>query len=386
MKRERKRHVRLPVILLAAIAVVILIYVIAVNLIQSPVLVGTVIALAAAGLMLLLYVLLCRSLKNITETASHIAELDFTRKCRDPITEELAGLAETVNKLSGNLQSNVADLNETNRRLSQELAERKRQQQLTKDVISHLSHDLKTPIAIISGYAEALTVGLAKTDAQRDRYAGMISAESEHMRKIVEKLLTLSRAEANQAPAARTEFDFAALLRDILQRFEMEIHNEGLRLSTEIPGTVRVSSEPEGVEQIAINYIQNAIYHNSGTSLSVRLTRERGMARLSVINDAEPISEEDAPHIWEKLYRVDRARSRKHGEVGLGLNIVRQACERLDLPYGFRNLDRAVEFYLEVPLADRAGNPIMPQGASASIKSEGPSPQAVSSPENRRIP
>lgn len=386
MKRERKRHVRLPVILLAAIAVVILIYVIAVNLIQSPVLVGTVIALAAAGLMLLLYVLLCRSLKNITETASHIAELDFTRKCRDPITEELAGLAETVNKLSGNLQSNVADLNETNRRLSQELAERKRQQQLTKDVISHLSHDLKTPIAIISGYAEALTVGLAKTDAQRDRYAGMISAESEHMRKIVEKLLTLSRAEANQAPAARTEFDFAALLRDILQRFEMEIHNEGLRLSTEIPGTVRVSSEPEGVEQIAINYIQNAIYHNSGTSLSVRLTRERGMARLSVINDAEPISEEDAPHIWEKLYRVDRARSRKHGEVGLGLNIVRQACERLDLPYGFRNLDRAVEFYLEVPLADRAGNPILPQGASASIKSEGPSPQAVSSPENRRIP
>lgn len=386
MKRERKRHVRLPVILLAAIAVVILIYVIAVNLIQSPVLVGTVIALAAAGLMLLLYVLLCRSLKNITETASHIAELDFTRKCRDPITEELAGLAETINKLSGNLQSNVADLNETNRRLSQELAERKRQQQLTKDVISHLSHDLKTPIAIISGYAEALTVGLAKTDAQRDRYAGMISAESEHMRKIVEKLLTLSRAEANQAPAARTEFDFAALLRDILQRFEMEIHNEGLRLSTEIPGTVRVSSEPEGVEQIAINYIQNAIYHNSGTSLSVRLTRERGMARLSVINDAEPISEEDAPHIWEKLYRVDRARSRKHGEVGLGLNIVRQACERLDLPYGFRNLDRAVEFYLEVPLADRAGNPILPQGASASIKSEGPSPQAVSSPENRRIP
>lgn len=386
MKRERKRHVRLPVILLAAIAVVILIYVIAVNLIQSPVLVGTVIALAAAGLMLLLYVLLCRSLKNITETASHIAELDFTRKCRDPITEELAGLAETVNKLSGNLQSNVADLNETNRRLSQELAERKRQQQLTKDVISHLSHDLKTPIAIISGYAEALTVGLAKTDAQRDRYAGMISAESEHMRKIVEKLLTLSRAEANQAPAARTEFDFAALLRDILQRFEMEIHNEGLRLSTEIPGTVRVSSEPEGVEQIAINYIQNAIYHNSGTSLSVRLTRERGMARLSVINDAEPISEEDAPHIWEKLYRVDRARSRKHGEVGLGLNIVRQNCERLGLPYGFRNLDRAVEFYLEVPLADRAGNPILPQGASASIKSEGPSPQAVSSPENRRMP
>lgn len=383
MKRERKRHARLPLILLAAIAVIILVYVIAVNLIRSPVLVGTVMALAGAGVMLLLYVLLGRTLTDITGTASRIAELDFTRKCGDPLTEEFAELAGTVNKLSENLQSNVADLNETNRRLSQELVERRRQEQLTTDVISHLSHDLKTPIAIISGYSEALTVGLAKTDEQRDRYAAMISAESEHMRKIVEKLLTLSRAEANLAPARQEVFDFSEMLRYILSRFEMEIRNEGLHLDAVIPRTLQVSSEPEGVEQITINYVQNAVYHNSGANLSVRLTQKDGMARLSVVNDAEPISEADAPHIWEKLYRVDRARSRNHGEAGLGLNIVRQNCERLGLPYGFRNLDRAVEFWLEVPLA---GSPILPQRASAPINPEGPSAPAVPSPESRRNP
>lgn len=351
MKPERRPHVRLLLILLAVIAANVIVYVAAVNLFDDPFIVGAVVAAASSVTLLVQYALVLRTLKDINAAASRMVELDFSRKCREPLTKEFTDLAATVNRLSESLEANVANLHESNRQLSQELAERKRQQQLTKDVISHLSHDLKTPIAIISGYAEGLTVGLAKTPEQRDRYAGMISAESNHMREIVEKLLTLSRAEAKKATADLVDFDLAAMLRDILPRFEMEIHNEGLTLTTDIPETLQVHSETESVEQAAINYIQNAIYHNGGTKLSVRLsTTEGGMARLSVVNDAEPISEDDAPHIWEKLYRIDRARSRNHGEAGLGLNIVRQNCERLGLPYGFRNLDHAVEFYIEVPL------------------------------------
>ena len=371
MSHKKNRQIGLLVVLLAAIAIVILIYVIAVNLIQSPAIVGTVIAMTAAALMLLLYDMVRTSLDDINAAASRIAEMDFSRKCGKPVTREFAALADTVNQLSENLQTNMADLNESNRQLSQELAERKRQQQLTKDVISNLSHDLKTPIAIISGYAEALTVGLAKTNEQRDRYAAMISAESDHMREIVEKLLALSLAEAKKTSGETEVFDLAAMLRDIVGRFEMEVHNEGLSLTAEIPETLNVRSDREDVEQIAINYVQNAIYHNAGTKAAVCLSRKDGMARLSVVNDAEPISDEDAFHLWEKLYRVDRARTRNHGEAGLGLNIVRQNCERLGLPYGFRNLDHAVEFYLEVPLADSAGSLIPPQNAPASNKPEG---------------
>lgn len=338
MDKRRKHRARLLPVFLAAIAAIAIVYAVAARILLDPLIVGAITVAAAAFAFFLIYFLMRRTLRDVEDAAARAAELDFSRACKAPVTKEFTDLASSVDRLSGRLQT-VA-------------AQKKCGLPLTTDAADRLAHDLKTPITIISGYAEGLTV-LAKTDEQRERYAHMISAEADHMRQIVEQMLALSRADAGVP--TQTRFDAAGMLRSVLDRFALEIRNGSLSLQTDIPDSVEVLSEPGSVEQIMLNYVQNAIYHNSGTRLAVRLSQAGSAARLSVVNDAAPISEADAPRIWERHCSLDSSAS--HGEAGLGLYLVRQNCERLGLPCGFRNLDGAVEFYAELPLADPAGAP-----------------------------
>ena len=120
MKPERRPHVRLLLILLAVIAANVIVYVAAVNLFDDPFIVGAVVAAASSVTLLVQYALVLRTLKDINAAASRMVELDFSRKCREPLTKEFTDLAATVNRLSESLEANVANLHESNRQLSQE--------------------------------------------------------------------------------------------------------------------------------------------------------------------------------------------------------------------------------------------------------------------------
>ncbi len=296
-----------------------------------------------------------KSAREMSDTAQKIAALDFSKRCRPTITREITTVADSINAMSDQLQENISKLQDTNEQLVGELYERERQQKLNTELISNLSHDLKTPLAIISGYAEGLSDGIAKTPEQIDRYSTTIFKETEHMRVIVSKLLAMSRLEAGETPLLPILFDVRELTDDIVQSFRLEIEKEGLEITFTGEDTLEVCSDYECIRQVLTNYIQNSIYHiNGGNRIRIRLCKDAHCGEIAIANSSAALSEQALEQLWNKLYRGDRARQRKHGEIGLGLSIVKGNMERLGQPYGVRNLEDEgmVEFYIRLPLAE----------------------------------
>ncbi len=288
------------------------------------------------------------SSRGMARIAGQISELDFSECCIRGKTRETDTLAVSINRMSDRLQEKIGELETANERLQDELTERTERQRLITDLFANLSHDLKTPIAIISGYAEGLQ--LARTPEQQQTYYQTILTESEHMQAIVGRMMTVSSLELETEAPVLEDFDLAALLDACIAPFQLEIERQGLDLKTDYPAPISVRSDYEGVRQSVLNYVQNAIYHvNSGNRIRISVYEEGSFVRLSVQNSARPIPEQEIPKLWEKLYRGDHSRTRSHGEAGLGLAIVRDNMERLGLEYGFRNLDGMVEFYLCLP-------------------------------------
>ncbi len=305
--------------------------------------------------MVLLYYLskfITRPTRRIAEIATQISRLNFSRRCPPTLTVEINDLSQSINNMADSLASNVEALRQANERMQAELSERTRQQRITAELIANLSHDLKTPIAIISGYAEGLREGVARTPEKQQTYCEMILRESERMQDIVSRILALGRMESGETPIAPEDFDLAELLDQVIESFQLELEREGLELTKEGYRPCMVRTDYACVLQSVQNYIQNAVYHiNNGTRIRVRVEKRGGAVRLSVTNSSAPIPPEKAVRLWDKLYRGDPSRKRSHGEMGLGLAIVKGNMERLGHAYGFEN-DPAfpgVTFWLELP-------------------------------------
>lgn len=184
------------------------------------------------------------------------------------------------------------------------------------------------------------------------RYSSVIFRETKHMRVIVSKMLALGRLEAGETPLQSSVFEAVELVRDIVQSFRLEADRAALQIRFEGETSLPVRSDYDSIRQILTNYIQNSIYHiNGGNAVRIRLSVQAQSGEIAVANSSAPLT--DTEKIWDRLYRGDSARQRQHGEIGLGLSIVRGSAERLGLPYGVRNLEEEhmVEFYIRLPLA-----------------------------------
>lgn len=292
--------------------------------------------------------------REISKTARQIARLDFSQRCKGARTKELSELGDSINRMADRLQASVEDMRRSNEQLTIELSERIHQQKLTAELIANLSHDLKTPVAVISGYAEGLVEGVAHTPEQQQTYCSMILQESDHMAAIISRMLALTRVESGEIPLEMERFDLSALLDSVIAVFQGEIDRSGLSLSTDYARPIEVYTDYESIRQSVINYVQNAVFHiNGGTEICVWTEARETRIRLCVANSSAPIPDQDAVRLWDKLYRGDNARRRSRGEAGLGLSIVKGNMERLGLGYGFYNETEKgrVVFWLELPPA-----------------------------------
>ncbi len=313
---------------------------------------------------LLLFYLLSKQIaaphRKISDTAAQIAQLDFSRRCPEFLTRELDEIGRSINTMADSLEANIQALTQANDRLKVELAERTRQQRITTELIANLSHDLKTPIAIISGYAEGLLEGIAQSPEKQQTYYEMILRESGDMQAIVTKMLALSRLESGETPISPEVFDLAELLGAVLDSFQVELARRGITLERPKDPVCPVCSDYECVLQSVTNYIQNAVFHiNNGSAIRVWLEDRGPRVRVCVANSSAPIPAEELPRLWDKLYRGDPSRQRHNGETGLGLAIVKGNMDRLGCPYGCENDEAAgmVVFWLELPKSSQEALP-----------------------------
>lgn len=293
---------------------------------------------------------------QITNIANQIAHLDFSQKCDVDMGGEIGVMAESVNTMSDFMQTYIAQLQEANEQLKADIQQKKEQEEARKNLVSNLSHDLKTPIGLIAGYADGLRQGMAKTEDEVREYCDVICDESDRMMTMILKMMELFRLESGTVQLEPEEFDLAELLHYVVEIFDLEIERAGLEFSAEFGEDLHVKTDYFSAEQVLLNYVQNAISHiNGGNRLRLWVTEGEDCYRVQVFNSSAPIPAEELPRLWDSFYRLDKSRGRSGRESGLGLSIVKSNMELLGGGYGVENAEGGVVFWAEFPKSSLNG-------------------------------
>jgi len=278
----------------------------AVNEFQNVIMIGGlfVLVLAAAGG----YFLAIRALKPVdemTKAARGIEESDLSRRLKVGSSDELGRLAVTINEMISRLEKAFV-----------------RQRQFTADA----SHELRTPLSVIEAEA-TLALGKTRSSEEYQQSLESITQEVTYMSSILEKLLMLARADAGKEQLNFDTINLKDLVSGLAPDIEMLANEKGLRFELGSVEDLSVSGDRVKLKQVLLNLLDNAIKYTPEGTISASLVRQENNAVISVIDTGIGISQEHLPRIFERFYRVDKARSRGEHGTGLGLAITKYIVE-----------------------------------------------------------
>lgn len=313
--------------------------------------IGSVLGVLALILVWYLAKRMTRPLQELTALSDKMANLDFDAKYTSGGKDEIGELGANFNRMSEKLESTISELKKANNSLKQDIEQKEKLEQMRTEFLGNVSHELKTPIALIQGYAEGLKEGVSDDPESRQFYCDVIMDEAAKMNQMVKNLLTLNQLEFGDEDIVFERFDIAELIRGVLQSMEILAQQAGADVHFDCEGPVCVWADEFKIEQVLRNYISNAIHHVGGDKVvEIKVAAGPERARISVFNTGQPIPEEDLGHIWEKFYKVDKAHTREYGGNGIGLSIVRAIMESLHQEYGVKNYENGVEFWFELDM------------------------------------
>ncbi len=310
---------------------------------------GLVVLLIGSLLIFFLCSAITKPITQMSQVAGRMLRLDFDARCPVKRKDEVGQLGESLNRLSDRLQLTIGELKQANNELKKDLEHRVELENMRSDFLSNVSHELKTPLALIQGYAEGLKENINDDEASREFYCEVIIDEAAKMNGMVKKLLTLNQIEFGQNALEYERFDIVGLLQGILNNTEIILQQKGVKLHFYETNPIYVWADEYRIEEVATNYISNALNHVGKTKeIAVSVKKNGATVRISVYNTGEPIPEEELSNIWEKFYKVDKARTRAYGGSGIGLSIVKAIMESHNQQYGVINHRSGVEFWFEL--------------------------------------
>lgn len=290
-------------------------------------------------------------LNNITK---EISELNFEHKYEVNNSEdEINNLGKNINAMSKTLEATIKELKKSNIELEKDIEEKSKTDEMRKQFISDVSHELKTPIALIQGYAEGLVENVAEDEESRKFYAEVILDESNKMDILVKKLLELMKLEYGKNTLTPTRFNISELIKEVIRKSKklLDENNINIEFSAE---EIFVLSDEFYTEQVFNNYFTNAIKNalevNGKKEIKITYKKEETKLRISVFNTGENIEEENLNRIWNRFYKVDSSRNRENGGTGIGLALVKAIMINMGNKYGVENKEDGVEFYFELDL------------------------------------
>ena len=292
---------------------------------------------------------LSQPMMELAELSQRMADLDFNAKFVSHQNNEIGFLGQHMNQLSETLEQTISELKTANNELQKDIEHKTQIDEMRKDFLSNVSHELKTPIALIQGYAEGLKECINDDPESRDFYCEVIMDEAGKMNTMVKNLLALNQLEFGNDITSMERFDIADLVQNVLNSVGILMEQKGIHLIFKADEPLYVWADEFKVEQVVTNYVSNAINHcDYDKIIEVKLVRNGGSVRVSVFNTGNPIPENDLDKIWIKFYKVDKARTREYGGSGIGLSIVKAVMESMNKEYGVKNYDNGVEFWFEV--------------------------------------
>ena len=286
-------------------------------------------------------------LKALADRLDGFAAGDLTSDFPEVKTEDEVGvLGNSMNMLSETLEQALAELKEANTELKKDLEKKEQIDAMRKEFLSNVSHELKTPIALIQGYAEGLNENISDDPESREFYCEVIMDEASKMNKLVKNLLTLNQLESGKDAPVMERFDIVSLIRGVLGSMHIMIEQKEATVIFEETEPVYVWADEFKIEEVVTNYTSNALNHLDGErKVEIKVLQEEDCVKVTVFNTGTPIPEEDIPNLWNKFYKVDKARTREYGGSGIGLSIVKAIMESMNQEYGVQNFDNGVEFW-----------------------------------------
>lgn len=292
-----------------------------------------------------------RPITQLTEISKKMRNLDFeARYVPRERVNEIDELGDNMNMLSQNLERAIGELKQANNDLQHDLDIRSQSENMRKEFLSNVSHELKTPIALIQGYAEGLEDGISDNPEDRKFYCDVIIDESKKMNRMVQQLIALNQLEYGQDNLSMERFDLTTVVNALIQNSSLPIEQNGIIVEFDGEKPVYIWADEFFVEQAVNNYLTNAI-HYAKYDKKIKIWTEDAHkdkgTRLCVFNTGDPIPEENISHLWEKFYKVDKARSREYGGSGIGLSVVKAVAENLHRECGVYNREDGVVFWIE---------------------------------------
>lgn len=287
---------------------------------------------------------------EMADIAERMSKLDFNVKYQVKGKDEVNELGRSLNILSEQLETTISELKSANNELQSDIQNKIQIDEMRKDFLSNVSHELKTPIALIQGYAEGLQDNINDDVESREFYCEVIIDEANKMNNMVRKLLSLNQIEFGNNAVNIQHFNLTEVLVSVVNSAKILAEQKSSKLQCLQEKPIYVWSDEFLVEEVLTNYISNALNHVSGEREVMVYTEqtEEDKVRVCVHNTGECIPEEELEKIWIKFYKVDKARTREYGGSGIGLSIVKAVMHSLNQECGVYNTEDGVTFWFEI--------------------------------------
>ncbi len=295
-------------------------------------------------------------LTQMSHITKNMSSLDFSQKCKPNDVAEIALLADSINEMSESLETALIDLQQKNQKLQDDIEQEKTIDQLRQVFISGVSHELKTPIAIIQGYSEGMKMFLESDDPEMAmKYCDTIIGETERMNNLVMKLLDIIRYQSGEYKLFYEQFNIHEVIESWFERGSELLKEKGIKPINDVPEDMICFGDRFILSTVVNNYMSNAVSHVSGDMIIWASAKEipDGRYRISIFNTGTPIAAKDIDQIWNSFYRADKAMSRAQGRFGLGLAIVAAIQDLHEQDYGVINHENGVEFWFDVKKYDK---------------------------------
>ena len=286
---------------------------------------------------------------ELAELSQRMANLDFNAKYTSGGENEIGILGGNFNLMSKRLEETITELKRANNQLQKDIEQKEKIEDMRNEFLGNVSHELKTPIALIQGYAEGLRDGITEDPESMEFYCDVIIDEANKMNQMVKNLLTLNQLEFGDEDLEITRFNLVSLIRGVLASCEILLQQAEAEVDCVTEEEVYVWADEFKTEQVFRNYLTNAIHHvDNEKRIEIRIIPQGDTVRVTVFNSGKPIPEEDIAKLWDKFYKVDKAHTREYGGNGIGLSIVKAIMESFHQQYGVKNYDNGVEFWFEL--------------------------------------
>jgi signal transduction histidine kinase len=313
------------------------------NYIFASIVRGLVLSVFTAGVAgLILFFFLTRRIRSMSTTVRKFKEGDYDQRIASTSNDEVGQLARTFNQMADTIEANIEELKHTDN--------------LRRELIANVSHDLRTPLASIQGYIETILMKEEQLSAkQRHDYLNVILRDSENLNRMVHELFDLSKLEAQQITPNKELFSISELVQDATIKFKEKAREVQVELTTTHEKNAMMINGDIGLLERALgNLIDNAIdYTPEGGTVHVSVSANDKALRLSVQDSGVGIAEKDIPHVFDRYYRGGKKKTRRSTSTGLGLAIAQKIVELHDSKITVVSKDnRGSDFYFDLARAE----------------------------------